>query len=79
MIAHPWATLGEMGINHREAWLMLRHTSDRQRTAHQQELINKIEALMLSYVADHEKPVNQVIQITIFENGKRNISMYSGV
>lgn len=79
MINHLWATLGEMGINHSEVWTMMRHTTDRQRTAHQQELINKIEALMLSYVADYEKPVNRVIQITIFESGKRNISMYSGV
>lgn len=79
MINHPWATLGEMGIDHREAWLMMRHTRDADRTAYQQELMNHIITLLDKYVEGHERPVNRVIQVTMFENGKKNISMYSGV
>lgn len=58
---------------------MMRHDHDSNRTAYQLELLNQIEALMLKYVDGHERPVNRVINVIVYENGKRKVQMYSGV
>lgn len=58
---------------------MMRHINDSDRTKNQKELLDKIILLMNEYVENHEQPVNRVMQVLIYENGKKSFTMYSGV